>query len=96
VGSSQIPVLTGTDMGGNITVEGRQNLDTDERHVNFDAVSPNYFSTMRVPLLSGREFNARDTATNTKVAIINEAMVKEFFPKRNPIGVHFGMGSVTT
>jgi len=27
------------------------------------------------------------------VAIINEAMVKEFFPKRNPIGVHFGMGS---
>jgi predicted permease len=93
VGSSQIPVLTGTDMGGNITVEGRQNLDTDDRHVNFDAVSPNYFSTMRVPLLSGREFNAGDTATNTKVAIINEAMVKEFFPKRNPIGVHFGMGS---
>jgi len=93
VGSSQIPVLTGTDMGGNITVEGRQNLDTDDRHVNFDAVSPNYFSTMRIPLLSGREFNAGDTATNTKVAIINEAMVKEFFPKRNPIGVHFGMGS---
>jgi len=93
VGSSQIPVLTGTDMGGNIIVEGRQNLNTDDRHVNFDAVSPNYFSTMRIPLLSGREFNAGDTATNTKVAIINEAMVKEFFPKRNPIGVHFGMGS---
>jgi putative ABC transport system permease protein len=93
VGSSQIPILTGTDMGANITVEGRQNLDTDDRHVNFDAVSPNYFSTMRVPLLSGREFNAGDTTTNTKVAIINEAMAKEFFPKRNPIGVHFGMGS---
>jgi len=73
-------------------VEGRQNLDTDDRHVNFDAVSPNYFSTMRIPLLSGREFNAGDTATNTKVAIINEAMVKEFFPKRNPIGVHFALG----
>jgi predicted permease len=93
VGSSQIPVLTGTDMGANITVEGRQNLDTDDRHVNFDAVSPKYFSTMRIPLLSGREFNARDTAANTKVAIINEAMVKEFFPNRNPIGVHIAMGS---
>jgi hypothetical protein len=80
-------------MGTNITVEGRQNLDTDERHVNYDAVSPNYFSTMRIPLLSGREFNAGDTATNTKVAIINEAMVRQFFPKRNPIGVHFAMGS---
>jgi len=92
VGSSQIAVLTGTDMGGNITVEGRQNLDTDDRHVNFDAVSPNYFSTMRIPLLSGREFNAGDTTTSTKVAVINEAMVKEFFPKRNPIGVHFALG----
>ena len=93
VGSSQIAVLTGTDMGTNITVEGRQNLDTDDRHVNYDAVSPNYFSTMRVPLLAGREFKAGDTATSTKVAIINEAMAKEFFAKRNPIGVHLAMGS---
>jgi putative ABC transport system permease protein len=93
VGSSQIAVLTGTDMGTNITVEGRQNLDTDERHVNYDAVSPNYFSTMRVPLLSGREFNDADTATSPKVAIINETMMKMFFPNRNPIGVHLAMGS---
>ena len=93
VGSSQIPVLTGTDMGTNITVEGRRNLDSDDRHVNFDAVSPSYFSTMRIPLLSGREFNAGDTTTNTKVAIINEAMAKEFFPNRNPIGVHLALGS---
>jgi predicted permease len=92
VGASQIPVLTGTDMGTNITVEGRQNLDTDDRHVNFDAVSPNYFSTLRIPLLSGREFNAGDTAASTKVAIINEAMAKEFFPNRNPIGVHIARG----
>ncbi len=92
VGSSQIPVLTGTDMGSNITVEGRQNLDTDDRHVNYDAVSPNYFSTMRIPLLSGREFNAGDTAANTKVAIVNEAMAKQFFPNRNPIGMHFALG----
>jgi predicted permease len=92
VGSSQIAVLTGTDMGGNITVEGRQNLDSDDRHVNFDAVSANYFSTMRVPLVSGREFNAGDTSTSAKVAIINEAMAKEFFAKRSPIGVHFALG----
>jgi predicted permease len=92
VGSSQIAVLTGTDMGGNITVEGRQNLDSDDRHVNFDAVSANYFSTMRVPLVSGREFNAGDTSASTKVAIINEAMAKEFFAKRSPIGVHFALG----
>ena len=93
VGASQIPVLTGTDMGTNITVEGRQNLDTDESHVNYDAVSPSYFSTMKVPLFSGREFNNADTATSPKVAIINETMMKAFFPNRNPIGVHLAMGS---
>jgi len=92
VGSSQIAVLTGTNMGTNITVEGRQEVETDERDVNFDAVSPNYFSTMRIALVSGREFNAGDTGTSTKVAIINEAMAKEFFAKRNPIGTHFALG----
>jgi predicted permease len=92
VASSQIQVLTGTDMGSNITIEGRQNPDTDDIHVNFDAVSANYFSTMRIALLSGREFNAGDTAKSVKVAVINEAMAKEFFPNRNPIGVHFAAG----
>jgi predicted permease len=80
-------------MGTNITVEGRQNLDSDERHVNYDAVSPNYFSTMRIPLVAGREFNNGDAGTTSKVAIINEAMVKEFFPKRDPIGVRLALGS---
>jgi predicted permease len=92
VGTSEIPVLTGTDMGANVTIEGRENLDSDDQHNNFDAVSPNYFSTFGVPLLSGREFNAGDTATSLKVGIINEAMAKSFFPKRNPIGVHFALG----
>ncbi len=93
VGSAQIPVLTGSDMGANITVEGRQNLDTDDRHVNFDAVSPSFFSTMRIPLVLGREFNNGDAGTSTKVAVINEAMVKEFFAKRDPIGVRFALGA---
>jgi putative ABC transport system permease protein len=92
VGSSEIALLTGTDMGGNITVEGRENLESDLSHVNFDAVSPNYFSTLGVPLLRGREFNAGDTGASPKVAIINEAMAKMFFPKRDPIGVHFAQG----
>ncbi len=80
-------------MGTNITVEGRENVESDDRHIDFDAVSPSFFSTLGVPLLAGREFNAADMATSTKVAIINEAMMKAFFPKRDPIGMHFAMGS---
>jgi predicted permease len=48
---------------------------------------------MKIPLLSGREFNVGDTAKSTKVAIINEAMAKQFLQNRNPIGVHFAMGA---
>ena len=92
VGSSQIALLTGTDMGSNITIEGRQNLDSDDRHVDFDALSPNYFSTLGVPLLSGREFNEGDTSTSPKVAVINESLAKKFFPDRNPLGAHMVQG----
>src|SRR5260370_31912 len=48
---------------------------------------------MRVGVVGGGEFNWGDTARSGKVAIINEAMAKEFFAKRNPIGVHLAMGS---
>jgi predicted permease len=92
VGSSQIRVLTGTGMSTNLTIEGTQNLEEDDRDVNYDAISAGYFSSLRVPLLEGREFNEGDSAASPKVAIINEATAKEYFPKRNPVGVHFAVG----
>ncbi len=60
--------------------------------MNYDAVSPGYFSTLGVPLLSGREFAEADGATAPKVAVASESMVKRFFPGRNPIGLHFAFG----
>jgi len=90
--SSEIAVLTGTDMGTNITIEGRPAQENDDDHVNFDAISPLYFSTMQIPLLAGREFRESDSATSPKVGIISETMAKKFFPDRNPIGVRFCLG----
>jgi putative ABC transport system permease protein len=92
VGTSEVPTLTGSDMGSNITIEGQKDLAPDDMHVNFDAVSPGYFSTLGVPLLSGREFNEGDSGAKTKVAIVSESMVKRFFAGRNPLGVHLGFG----
>ena len=92
VGTSEIPTLTGSDSGANITVEGRPESPDDDSHVDYDAVSPGYFSTLGIPLLSGRELNAGDTAVSTKVAVVSESMVKMFFSKRNPIGAHFAFG----
>ena len=93
VGSSELGTLTGTDMGSNITIEGSKDLSSEDSHINYDPVSPGYFSTLGVPLLSGREFNDGDGANRPKVAIISETMVKKYFAGRNPLGLHFAFGA---
>jgi putative ABC transport system permease protein len=93
VGTAEIATLTGDDEGTNITAEGGIQLPEDLQHVNYDSVSSRYFSTLGIPLLSGREFTDADSAKSRKVAVASEAMVKRFFPGRNPIGMHFGFGS---
>jgi predicted permease len=92
VGTGDVPTLTGDDEGTNITVEGGPQLAEELQDVDYDAVSPAYFSTLGIPLLSGREFNEGDGATAPKVAIVSAAMVKRFFPGRNPLGAHFAFG----
>lgn len=52
-------------------------------------VGNNYFRTMRIPIVSGRSFNAGDTATSPKVAIINQALAQKRFPKSGAIGKRF-------
>jgi len=49
-------------------------------------VGPDYFRTMGIPLLRGREFNAQDRAGAPGVAIINDALAKRFWPGQDPIG----------
>jgi predicted permease len=88
VATSEIATLTGTDMGSNVTIEGGKELLPEDSHVNFDPVSPGYFATLGVPLLSGREFNEGDGPGKGKVAIISEAMAKKYFLGRNPLGFH--------
>ncbi len=92
VGSSEIATLTGTDNGANITIEGKKELPEDLQHVEYDGVSPKYFSTLGVALLAGREFNESDTANSPKVAIVNESMAKRYFAEGRPLGARFAWG----
>jgi predicted permease len=52
-------------------------------------VSPEYFSTVGIALLSGREFTGVDDEKSVPVAIVNETMAAKFWPGRNPVGDHF-------
>ena len=92
VGTAEIAALTGDDEGSNITAEGGIQLSEDLQHVNLVPVSAGYFSTLGIPLLSGREFTDADSAMSPKVVVASEAMVKRFFPGRNPLGMHFAFG----
>ncbi len=56
----------------------------------FDRVSPGYFAAMKTPLLAGRDFDNRDTASSPKVAIVNETFVRKHpHNGENPIGMTF-------
>ena len=54
-------------------------------------VSPGWFATMKIPLVSGRDFGPQDTSPGA--AIVNETFVRTFFPGQNPIGRTFERGA---
>src|SRR5439155_3788424 len=65
-------------MDGSAAGEGKESY--------FSRIGAGYFKTMRTPLLSGREFDDRDSLTSPKVAIVNETFVRRFVNGTNPIG----------
>jgi predicted permease len=52
-------------------------------------IAPTFFETLRIPLISGREFTDSDRAGTKPVVIANEAMAKHFWPNENAIGKRF-------
>jgi predicted permease len=63
--------------------------EQDRRLVNANYVSPGFFRTTDIPLLQGRDFDSRDTADAPPVAIVNEAMARQFWPDRPALGQRF-------
>jgi predicted permease len=73
-----------------ILVEGRDYDPQKAPSVSYNAIDRYYFETMRIPLLSGRNFTENDTVSGPRVAIINQAMARRLWPGENPIGKRFG------
>jgi putative ABC transport system permease protein len=84
--------MSGDEIRTSFQIEGRPVAKSDESHTSIRAVTPNYFGTMRIPLLQGREFTERDDSKATKVLIVNQAFAQQFFPGENPIGKHILAG----
>jgi putative ABC transport system permease protein len=62
-----------------------------EAEVYFVSVSPEYFSTLRVPVLAGRAFRDLDIRSSSPVLIVNETFAKQYFPGVSPVGYHIAL-----
>jgi len=92
VSAASIPILSNSDWGSSVTIEGYTARENEDMHVWRNDVGPNYFATMKTPLLSGREFRDSDNAGTAKVAIVNATFLRRFLPGRNPLGLHIRTG----
>ena len=68
--------LDGHGFGMGIYVDNEPKPTGEEPGIGVDVVSPTYFDTMGIRILSGRSFTAHDTSTSPRVAIVNEAFVR--------------------
>jgi predicted permease len=69
-----------------ISVDGYQPPPEEQPTVQYNEVGPDYFATMGIPLMSGREFTRADDEKAALVAVVNETMASQYWRGRNPNG----------
>lgn len=80
-------LLDGGYSSRGMKIEGR--FDKGNVEILTLLVGPDYFPTMKIPLLAGRLFNSADTASANR-ALVNRSFVTKYLAGRNPLGMHFG------
>ena len=80
--------LVGGSIGISFEIEGRPTAPGESPSEQLAVVTPDFFRTLRIPILSGRTFTPRDDSKGTPVMIINERFARKYFPGENPIGKH--------
>jgi predicted permease len=88
--------LEGNNWGEGVFIQGRPEPGpNDHIGASWVRVGPEFFDIIGQHVLQGRGITTQDTATSLPVAVVNQAFVKNMFPKgENPIGVHFGVSGV--
>lgn len=79
-----------------IAVEGIPDPPMDQwPDVVFRVAGPGYFSSMEIPLVSGRDFTDQDTLNSLDAVIVSEKTAKHYWPNENPIGKRLKLGATT-
>jgi putative ABC transport system permease protein len=79
------------------TIEG-QNAEeqTANPYSNYEAISPNYFRTMGIPILKGRDFTEQDRGDAASMVIVSESLARTYWPGQDPIGKRLKFGKPTS
>jgi predicted permease len=93
VSESTIPVLGGVGGGSNVTVDAFGTRVASERGVYRANIGAEYFRTVGIPLVAGREFSPSDNLGAPHVAIVNEAFARTYTRGQNPIGLRMAEGA---
>jgi predicted permease len=90
VAAARVQLLAGNNWDNDVNVQGfATTLDTDV-DAYYNAVSPDFFRIMGIPLVSGREFTPSDVAGAPRVVIVNEAFAKKFKLGQSAVGKMMG------
>lgn len=85
--TSYVPMgATGGGHVRDVAVEGYQPAKGESMSTVTDSVGPDFFRTMRIPLVQGREFAEQDDSRAPCVAIVNQSMAKKYWPKGDALG----------
>jgi len=85
--------LNGTARNDPFAIEGRPFDSSNLTSAGWQMVDVNYFRTLGIPVVQGRDLTAQDTDEKSPiVAIVNEAMARRFWPNENPIGRRITLG----
>jgi len=93
VTSSTIALLSGSNWGEGVSVQGFQKLPDTDNGARFTQIGPNYFHLLHIPILAGREFTTGDNLGSAKVAVVNETFAKKFKLGANAVGKHMSVGN---
>jgi predicted permease len=88
VSAAMVPILTGNSWGTDVHVQGWESGPDIDSNSRLNQIGPEYFSTLGIPLMSGREFTPADAIEQPKVAIVNEAFTRKFnMPGPDAVGM---------